>query len=144
MRHGIRQWPLQQLIGRNLIAQCGDFEQPGQIVQQLMKATDFIAEGRQFLRSRDSALEESTGIADQTCHVPDQLMRRADVGSGAKIRKSIRRSTQGFLRPIGNRSQKMFQQGSLLWIHGKSIKAGTSYELLTGEAFGFWLLAFGS
>src|SRR5262249_29780066 len=105
-----------------------------------MKATDFIAEGRQFLRSRDSALEESTGIADQTCHVPDQLMRRADVGSGAKIRKRIRRSTQGFLRPIGNRSQKMFQQGSLLWIHRKSIEsAGGCY--LTARR-GFWLLAF--
>src|SRR5262249_16359699 len=106
----------------------GSLQQTCQIVQRLMKATNLIAESRQLLRSPDSALEESAGIADHTGHVPDQFMRRAYVGSGAKIRKRIRRPAQCFLRPVSNRSQKMFQQSSLLFIHGKSIEAASNPE----------------
>src|SRR5262249_4789181 len=107
-----------------------------------MEAAYLIGKSRQVLRSRDSGLEESAGIANQTCHVPDQLMGRAYVGSGAEIHKRIRRSTQRFLRPIGKRSQKMFQQSSLLWIHRKSIRAAGSCYLLAGAAFGSMLRDF--
>ena len=45
--------------------------------------------------------------------VPDQLVRRANVHAGMKIRVRIRCVAQGFLGPIGNRAQEVLKHRSL-------------------------------
>src|SRR5579871_2697258 len=89
-----------------------------------MKAADLIIEVIQAVGLPVSSLEKGAGITEYARHVPDYLVRCAQIGTGPDVRERIRSSFQCRLSAISDRCKEMFQQGSL-GIHSSIITFGS-------------------
>src|SRR5205809_435069 len=71
-----------------------------------------VAEAAQSFRREFSSIKHRSRISHQSCHVPDQLVRRAHLVAGVIVREIIRCATQRLLRTIRERGEKMLKQSS--------------------------------
>lgn len=94
-----------------------------------METLDLVGEGGQALRGERSAVQHGARVADHPGHVPHELVRRADIRARSVLTEIVGRSTQGLLRAVRERSEKMLEQKP---------RWGQSQSALGSESECFW------
>ena len=113
MRHGVREWALQQTFGE-LHRELEVFRQPGgERLEQRVEAQNLLAEGRQGLEQRVRRRDEAQRIMEYTAHVADEFVRCARFRSDPKARELGRRASKRLLCAVRKSRNEMPQESAL-------------------------------
>ena len=108
MSHCVGKWTLKQaLFSHSLEERTPIFQMRCQVVEHLVEADRLLVKRWQGSGPVMSSDEESTRITKHACHVTKKLRRSAYTRGRAEVIKFRRRSSEGFLRSIGKRGEKV-------------------------------------
>lgn len=110
--HRICQRTLKKLLIADSRGECRIAKVVKKGCESFVKAMHFLAEAAQSFGRELSSMKHCTRVSHQSCHVPDQLMRRAHFTARVVIREIVRCAAQRFLRSICECGEKMLKKSS--------------------------------
>ena len=101
MRHRVGEGSLQKLLRRDSRERRVTFKMAGEVLESRVKPHDLGVEIRKRLLMILAADEESSRVAENAFHVPDEFERGSDFWRDAEREERFRRIAQGFPRAVG-------------------------------------------
>ena len=112
MSHRIRERALKKLVILNARRERLVREVGSQRLECRMEALDLFGEVCQSWRLERTTVKHGPGVADQSCHVPEQLVRRTRSRRCAEVGKIRRRAAKRFLRAVSQRGEKVAKEST--------------------------------